>query len=241
MKCIILAAGYATRMYPLTENYPKPLLDIKGKPILEWILDDVDKIDEVDEFIIVTNHRFIGIFEEWKASINYTKLIRLIDDGSTENDNRLGAVKDIALCVENAGINDDILVLAGDNLVDFSFAGFVEFFKEKGKSCIMTHYEESVEKLQRTGVAVLSSDGRLVEMQEKPKEPKSHFAVPPFYIYAKEDLKDLMQGIACGKCSVDSPGGLVKWFCTERDVYAYEMPGKRYDIGNLAIYEEMKC
>ncbi len=144
------------------------------------------------------------------------------------------------MCVESAGIADDILVLAGDNMVDFSFAGFVKFFKEKGKSCIMTHREESIEKLQRTGVALLSDDGRLVEMQEKPQEPKSHFAGLSIYIYAKEDLELLMQGIAQGKCGVDSPGSLTKWFCTERDVYAYEMPGKRYDIGNQEVYERMK-
>lgn len=240
MKCIILAAGYATRMYPLTKNFPKPLLEIKEKPILEWILEDINRIGEIDEIIIVTNHKFIHVFEEWKKGLEYSDKIQLIDDGSTENANRLGAVKDIALCIQRNHIKDDVLVLAGDNLVDFSFRDFVEFFNRKKKSCIMIHREESVEKLRRTGVAVLDKDGRLIEMQEKPEEPASHFAVPPFYIYRGEELGFIMEGIRQGKCRVDSPGSLVKWLCTEREVYACPMNGRRYDIGNPEIYQDMK-
>lgn len=240
MKCIILAAGYATRMYPLTENFPKPLLEIQGKPILEWILEDINRIKEVDEIIIVSNHKFIAVFEEWKKGLAYSDRIQLLDDGSTENENRLGAVRDIALCIERNNIKDDVLVLAGDNLVDFSFQEFVSFFYQKRTSCIMVHREESVEKLRRTGVAVLDGDGRLIEMQEKPENPASHFAVPPFYIYRGEELGFILEGIKQGRCQVDSPGSLIKWLCTEREVYACPMNGRRYDIGNLEIYEQMK-
>lgn len=240
MKCIILAAGYATRMYPLTKNFPKPLLKIGKKPILEWLLDDVHTFPEIDEIGIVTNHRFISVFEQWRTALPYTAQIRLLDDGSTENENRLGAVRDMALCINAMGTNDDYLVLAGDNLVDFSFRGFVEFFYTKRKTCIMTHKEDSVDKLCKTGVAILDGQGRLLEMQEKPAVPASHFAIPPFYVYAQEDIACILHGIETGRCKVDSPGNLIQWMCGEREVYAWPMTGKRYDIGDLQMYEALK-
>lgn len=240
MKCIILAAGYATRMYPLTQNFPKPLLKIGRKPILEWILDDVNSFQQINEIGIVTNDKFISVFEEWKKTIPFADRIRLLNDGSTENENRLGAVKDMAVCMENMGKKNDYLVIAGDNLVDFSFQGFVDFFFHKRKSCIMIHKEDSVEKLCKTGVAVLDNQGRLLKMQEKPDVPASHYAVPPFYVYAQEDIEYILQGIEQGCCKVDAPGNLIQWLCTKREVYAWPMPGRRYDIGDLKTYEVLK-
>ena len=164
MKCIVLAAGYATRLYPLTENFPKPLLDVKGKSILDWLLEDVKSTGMVDEAIIVSNHKFYNIFKDWtdKAdNLSGAMKLTLLDDGSTDNDNRLGAVKDIAFAINKCQLikecnedekNDGVLVLAGDNLLDFSIKGFLDFYKEKRATCIMRHFEPSLEKLQRTGV-----------------------------------------------------------------------------------------
>lgn len=240
MKCILLAAGYATRMYPLTENFPKPLLEIQGKPLLDWLIGDIDNIKEIEEINIVTNHKFIDIFKKWYQKNNYNTRINILDDGSTQNENRIGALRDVALCVDRLKINDDILVLAGDNLVDFSFDSFVDFFKNIGHTCIMTHYEESVEKLRKTGVVELDDVNRVLQMQEKPQNPISNYAVPPFYIYAKKDLEIILDGINNGKCNVDSPGSLIKWLCEKTDIYAYHMKGKRYDVGSLETYYKLK-
>lgn len=241
MKNIIIAAGYATRLYPLTENFPKPLLKIGGSTILGRILNDVDAFPEVEEHIIVTNHKFAYIFEEWAAADckHLTKPVRIIDDGTSTNDTRLGAVKDLLLAINECRIDDDIMVLAADNILDFSFRGFVDFFKEKQTSCIMCHHQPSVEKLQRTGVVVLDEQSRVLNMEEKPKEPKSNWAVPPFYIYRKEDMPLIKDCMNHG-CGFDAPGNLAHYLCEVTDMHAWEMPGGRFDIGSLDTYEEAK-
>ena len=158
MKCIVIAAGYATRLGELTKNFPKPLLKIGENTILGRMLDDIDRIPEIDEHIIITNHKFAGIFEEWaKTNTNPTngtkkwrKPIIIVDDGTETNETRLGAVCDLLYAMEKLHIDDDMLVVAADNLLFFSFQEFVDFAREKGTSCIMCHEQPSIEKLQRT-------------------------------------------------------------------------------------------
>lgn len=239
MKCLVLAAGYATRLYPLTENFPKPLLDVNGKSILDWLLDDVDANVGVDEYIIVSNHKFVEHFEKWIRECSLKHPVQIVDDGSTENDNRLGAVKDIVYAIEQLHIDDDLMVLAGDNVLDFSLGGFAEYFKEKNHTCVMCYHEPELTKLQRTGVASLDENNKILLMEEKPKDPKSNWAVPPFYLYKKEDLQTIQRGIKEG-CDTDAPGSFIAWLCGQCDVYAYEMPGKRYDIGNLESYKAVQ-
>lgn len=240
MKCIILAAGYATRLYPLTENFPKPLLDVQGKSILGWLLEDLETIPRIDEVIVVSNHKFYDHFLSWKSNRNTRSTIKVIDDGSTANGNRLGAVRDIGFAIGKCGIEDDLLVMAGDNLLDFSIKGFIDFFEEKKASCVMRHYEPSMEKLRRTGVATVDENSKILQMQEKPQEPRSSWAVPPFYIYPRSDLKYILEGIASEACGTDAPGSFIAWLCQKTDVYAYPMPGKRYDIGDMAGYKEIQ-
>ncbi len=237
MKCILLCAGYATRMYPLTENYPKPLLDIKGKALIDYLIDDLENNKVIEEYIIVSNHKFINHFNEWKNKRKENIII--LDDGSTNNDNRLGAVKDIWFAIEEANVNDDILVLAGDNLLDFSLKGFIDFSNEKNDNAVMRYYESELARLQRTGVAVIDSNDKILEMAEKPKQPNSNWAIPPFYIFKKECLNEIKIGIDSG-CKTDAPGGFIEWFSKRNEVYAYLMPGKRIDIGNLDIYYKIK-
>ena len=236
MKSIILAAGYATRLYPLTENYPKPLLEIGRNTILGRLLDDIDTIPEVTENIIVTNGKFAPIFEFWAKG---RKNVKVLNDDTYTNETRLGAVKDLILAINKYGIEDDILVLAADNILDFSLKGFVEEFHRKGTSMIMCHHEPEIYKLQRTGVIEVDDDFRVLQMQEKPQEPVSHWAVPPFYIYRKEDLPLVSTGIEAG-CGTDAPGSFIAWLCTQTTVHAWEMPGCRYDIGNLESYNEVQ-
>jgi glucose-1-phosphate thymidylyltransferase len=236
MKCIILAAGYATRLYPLTENYPKPLLDVNGKKILDYLIDDLEKKNYIDEYIVVTNHKFADVFREWSKDNNK---IRIIDDGTTNNDNRLGALIDLKYALGIINNADDVLVIAGDNLLDFSLNDFIDYSKSKGTSCIMTYELDDIEKLKRTGVLELDEDNRVIAMEEKPSHPKSKYACPPFYYYKNEDI-GLLEEALYDECKSDAPGSFISWLCTRTDVYAYPMPGNRYDIGNLESYEEVQ-
>lgn len=239
MKVVVLAAGYATRLYPLTENFPKPLLEVNGKSILDYLIEDLDKNDDVNEHIIISNAKFAHIFEEWAQMSNYTKPITVLNDGTTSNETRLGAVRDILFAIEKCNINEDIFVLAGDNLVDFSLNEFVEFAKGKEGSSVIVNYEESLEELRKCGVMVPDENMRIVSMEEKPQNPKSNWCVGPFYYYRKEDLKWVKQGIDDG-CAVDAPGSFVCYLCEKISVYAWEMPGIRFDIGGFDSYEEVK-
>ena len=238
MKCLFLAAGYATRLYPLTENFPKPLLEVAGKPILDWLIDDLEQTGLVDEYIVISNHKFARIFEEWAA--RHTQLsVKVMDDGTTSNDNRLGAVRDIQFAIEQLHLDDDLLVMAGDNLLDFSLEGFIRYAKAKDATCVMRYFEADEARLHKSGVAEVADDDRLLSMEEKPAQPKSHWCIPAFYYYTKADSRLIKTGIESG-CSTDAPGSFIAWLCGQTDVYAWEMPGKRYDIGNLASYEAVK-
>ena len=237
MKNIVIAAGYATRLGELTKNFPKPLLKIGDNTILGRMLDDIDMIPDIDEHIIITNHKFAHIFEQWKLGTAYQKPITIIDDGTETNDTRLGAVCDLLFAMEKLGIDDDMLVVAADNLLFFSFKEFVDFANEKGTSCIMCHEQPSIEKLQRTGVVVLDENNRVMNMEEKPEHPKSHWAVPPFYIYKKHDL-DLVRHSVENGCGKDAPGNLAHYMVDRTTIHAWPMSAGRFDIGSLDTYYE---
>ena len=265
MKNIVIAAGYATRLGELTKNFPKPLLKIGENTILGRMLDDIDRIPEIDEHIIITNHKFAGIFEEWvKANTNlsndtnkkiseisairvqkensnscskYKKPITVVDDGTETNDTRLGAVCDLLFAMDKLSIDDDLLVVAADNLLFFSFQEFVDFAREKGTSCIMCHEQPSIEKLQRTGVVELDAEMKVLGMEEKPQVPKSHWAVPPFYIYLKKDLDLVRHSVETG-CGKDAPGNLAHYMVEHTTMHAWPMSAGRFDIGSLDTYYE---
>lgn len=234
MKCLILAAGYATRLYPLTENFPKPLLKVGDKAILDWLIDDLEKTSFIDEYIVVTNHKFAHIFKEWAKD---RPKICVIDDGTSTNETRLGAVKDIELGINTRKVDEDLLVMAGDNLLDFSLGGFIRYAQEKGTSCIMRYYESKEERLHKCGVVVIDTDDIILVMEEKPAEPKSHWCCPPFYYFKKDDLKLISKGIAEG-CGIDAPGSFIAWLCSQTVVHAWEMSAARFDIGSLDTYKE---
>lgn len=238
MKCLILAAGYATRLYPLTENFPKPLLTVGEKTILDWLLDDIQAAGVVDEYIVISNHKYARHFEDWAKTIPYP--IRVVDDGTISNETRLGAVKDVQFAIDSLSLDCDMLVIAGDNLLDFSLTWFIQYAVEKQTSCIMRYYEPNEEKLKKCGVIEVDADDQICSMEEKPSEPKSHWCCPPFYYYTREDSKRLADGILSG-CGTDAPGSYIAWLCGVTTVHAMEMPGKRYDIGNLQSYEAVKA
>lgn len=239
MKNIVIAAGYATRLGELTRNFPKPLLQIGQSTILGRMLDDIDRIDDIDEHIIITNHRFAHMFEEWAAEQRYTKPVTVVDDGTSTNETRLGAVCDLLFAMDKLAIDDDLLVVAADNILMFSFQEFVDFAKEKESSCIMCHEQPSIERLQRTGVVVLAEDYRVLNMEEKPLVPKSHWAVPPFYIYLKKDLGLVRHSVENG-CGKDAPGNLAHYMVENTIMHAWPMSAGRFDIGSPDSYEEAK-
>ena len=237
MKNIVIAAGYATRLGELTANFPKPLLQIGDSTILGRMLDDIDAIPEIDEHIIITNHKFAPIFEQWAEAQHYTKPITIVNDGTESNETRLGAVCDLLYAMEKLQIDDDLLVVAADNILFFSFQEFVDFAYAKQTSCIMCHEQPSLEKLQRTGVVVLDEQMRVLNMEEKPQEPKSTWAVPPFYIYLKKDLELVRSSVANG-CGKDAPGNLAHYMVDATTMHAWPMSAGRFDIGSLDTYKE---
>ncbi len=237
MKNIVIAAGYATRLGELTKNFPKPLLKIGDSTILGRMLDDIDRIDDIDEHIIITNHKFAGIFEKWAQEQTYQKKLTIVDDGTTCNENRLGAVSDLLFALDQLHVNEDILVVAADNILFFSFQEFVDFAREKGTSCIMCHRQPELTKLQRTGVVVLDEQNGVLNMDEKPLNPKSEWAVPPFYIYRKADLPLVRHSIENG-CGKDAPGNLAHYMVDHTRMHAWPMSAGRFDIGSLDTYYE---
>ena len=237
MKCLILAAGYATRLYPLTENFPKPLLDVGGKTILDWLVDDIDTAGLVDEYVVISNHKYAHHFDAWAKT--KTMKVTVVDDGTSSNETRLGAVKDIQFAIDKLSLDDDMLVIAGDNVLDFSLTKFVRYAAEKKTSCIMRYFEPSEQKLTKCGVVAVDEEDQIQSMEEKPAQPKSHWCCPPFYYYTKADARLVEKGIASG-CGTDAPGSYIAWLCTQTVVHAMEMPGKRFDVGNLESYNKIK-
>ncbi len=241
MKCVILAAGYATRLYPLTENLPKPLLVVGGKTILDWLVDDLVATTVIDEFIVVSNHKFIGCFEEWKTRKEKIRPYRitLVDDGTCTNEARLGAVRDLQLAVDTLSISDDLLVMAGDNLLSFSLSAFIKFAEQKNAPCVMCYEEMDLKKQQKTAIVTLDNDCLITSFEEKPDAPVGNMAVPPFYMYRHCDVIRISDALNSG-CGYDAPGSFAAWLSKQTQVYAYPMPGKRYDIGDINSYEYVK-
>ena len=163
----------------------------------------------------------------------------MVDDGTESNETRLGAVKDIQFAIEKLGLSDDMLVIAGDNVLDFSLTHFIRYAKEKGASCVMRYFEPDDKKLLKCGVVTVDENDKILKMTEKSPTPETHWCTPPFYYYTKEDAGLVKEGIESG-CGTDAPGSYIAWLCTQTPVHAMEMPGKRYDIGNLESYEQVK-
>ncbi|MGP4038801.1 nucleotidyltransferase family protein [Gracilibacillus sp. D59] len=239
MKCIILAAGYATRLYPLTKNKAKPLLEVAGKPILNHIIEKVEKVDIIDEVYIVTNEKFTPSFQDWSANYQGDKEIIVVNDHTTTNDNRLGAIADIQYVLEQHKIDEDTMILAGDNLFDFELVDFVHFFQEVNADSITTHELDDTDEMKRTGIAEVNEDGLVISFEEKPKKPKSNLAVPPFYLYKAETLSLFKQYLAAGN-NPDAPGNFIPWLIQQKQVYAFRFKGLRYDIGTIESYNKVQ-
>src|SRR5690554_726827 len=240
MKCIILAAGYATRLYPLTKNKPKPLLKVGDKAILEHLLINLGKVKEADRVYIVTNQKFYNHFTNWVRSYTYQKEIKVVNDGTTSNEDRLGAIADLFYVLTQEKIRDDILVMAGDNLFSFELSEFVRFQKKVKADCITCHQWDDIEELKKTGVIEIDDNKKVFSFVEKPAHPKSKLAVPPVYIYKKETIPLLGQYLEEGH-NPDAPGNFIPWLIKKKHVYAYQFAGYRYDIGTIDSYKKVQA
>jgi glucose-1-phosphate thymidylyltransferase len=237
MKALILAAGYATRLYPLTLDRPKPLLKVGSKTITDRIMEKIDRVGDIDEVYIVTNNKFASHFEEWAEASAYKKSIKVINDRTLTNKTRLGAIGDMELVVKEAAVSDDLIVLGGDNLFEFELSSFVDFAKSKGGSAVALLDVKSTDEAKRFGIAALDEDDRVVEFAEKPAEPTSTLAAMCIYYFPKAKLGLLEKYIATGN-NKDQPGHYIKWLSENDKVYGYRFEGKWFDIGNKRLLKK---
>lgn len=236
MKAIVLAAGYATRLYPLTKDRPKPLLEVAGKTILDYITEKMERVEEIDEIIIVTNDKFSVHFEEWAKEAPYSTKLTVVNDGTLTNETRLGAIGDIQYVIDQLNVNDDLMVLAGDNLFNFELTDYVSFYDQVGTNCIATYSESNMDQLRRNGIAELDENHKVIGFEEKPAEPKSTYCVPTLYILKQETLPLIKQYLDEGN-NPDAPGQIIPYLLNHTEVNAYVFESKRYDIGTLESYE----
>lgn len=238
MKAIILAAGYATRLYPLTIDKPKALLPIAGKPILDYIVDEIETIDAVDSLTVVSNDKFFPNFSAWKESRKSRLDITILNDNTTDDTNKLGAVGDIEFAIETLGIDDDILVMAGDNIFTFRLKDYATFYEEKNTDCILAKRIDNINDLKRMGNAVIDETGKVTDMVEKPENPPSNLAVYAAYFYKKETLPMIKKYLSEGG-NPDAPGFFPSWLHKQKDVFAYVFEGECYDIGTPESYKSV--
>jgi glucose-1-phosphate thymidylyltransferase len=228
MKLVLLAAGYATRLQPLTDTIPKPLLPVGGRPILDWIVDNARAVPEIDELHLVTNSRFADRFRSWAGDSG----VIVHDDGTFTNEDRLGAVGDLQLAIERGGIDDDLLVVAGDNLFDYSLGDFVEDWRHRGSAGAVAVYDcGDLELATHYGIVELGVDDRIEYFVEKPDDPPSTLAATATYIYSRAHLPLIRQYLDEGHAP-DQAGSLVAWLYRREPVYGYRFAGDWFDIGN---------
>ena len=238
MKAIILAAGYATRLYPLTKNRPKALLPINNKPIINYITEQINTIEEVDEIYVITNHKFIDTFAGWKNETMSRAKITVLDDGTTSEENRKGAIGDILFVIEKMKIDDELLVIAGDNFFTYPLEKYYNFYKQKNRDCVCVRVWDDKATLKNFGIALLDKEGKVLEIEEKPEQPKSNTVVFASYFYKKDTVPLFKQYLAEGN-NPDAPGNFPAWLYKQKEVYAYTFPRECYDIGTLESYEEV--
>lgn len=238
MKAIILAAGYATRLYPLTLNTPKALLPINQKPIIDYIVEQLNTIDAVDEIYVVTNHKFADHFSQWAKTVKSETPVIVLDDGTTTEENRRGAIGDISFVIDEKKIDDDLMVIAGDNFFTYPLKAYYDFYKEKEKDCVCVKVWEDTASLNQFGIALLDEACKVLDIEEKPEHPKSNTVVFATYMYRKDTVPLFAEYLKQGN-KPDAPGNFPAWLYKKKDVFAYIFDGECYDIGTPESYDEV--
>ncbi len=238
MKALILAAGYATRLYPLTKEKPKPLLSVGKKPIIDYLIQKLDELDGLDTIYIITNQRFYDVFEDWLKGLKSNKQVVLVNDGTTKYEDRLGAIGDIELALRWQRICDDLLVLAGDNIFDLDLKRFVEYARAHPRSFSMGVYDiKDKRKASKYGVVEIDEKGSLKNLREKPKEPASSFIAMGIYYFPKDKLNTILEYLKVAK-EKDAPGHFIHWLLKSQEVMCYTFKGIWYDIGDKGSYRQ---
>jgi glucose-1-phosphate thymidylyltransferase len=233
MKAILLAAGYATRLEPLTKTVAKPLLPLAGRPMVDYIYDRIAEVPDVDAVHLVTNQKFAGAFEEWAKNHQGRLPIHVHSDGTTSNADRLGAIGDLRFTVAKAQLGgEDLLVTAGDNLFDYSLAGYVDYWRKKGEASALAIYQcPDAELVKQYSIVELDREERITSFIEKPKNPSTTLVGTATYIYHRQHVTLLETYLAEGN-SPDQPGNFVAWLHKRVPVYGYRFSGGWFDIGN---------
>ena len=241
MKVLLLNAGYATRLYPLTENMPKSLLPLGKKLIIDYILDSIDSLSDVSEIILISNSKFASMFQDWADSLDRTGKapICVLDDGTNSPDNMRGAIGDIKFAIDEKNIDEDICIMAGDNIFTYDINEMYGFFKQKKYDTLVAINVPEKNQLQKLAVAILDDDGMILDMTEKPEEPKSHWGIYATYFYKRDTIKLIDTYLEEGN-SPDAPGNFPSWLYKKCPVYAYKATGDCIDIGTLENYEKTK-
>lgn len=237
MKCVILCGGYATRLHPLTLDSPKHLLPVKGRPILDYIIDKVEKIEEVDDILISTNNKFFKDFENWKDSRKFSKNVKILNDGTISNEDRLGGLGNLWATICGEKIDDNILVVLGDNFFEFDLNKAVDFFKKVNNRVVGLVDVRDLDEAKKFGVIELK-DKEVVSIEEKPDNPKSSLISTGIYVFPKSDLKEIEKYMKTDK-SKDGPGYLIKYFIESQKVFGLCMEGFWYDIGSMETYKKL--
>lgn len=239
MKCLLLGAGYATRLYPLTRERPKPLLPIGGIPILQRIVEAVNRVPEIDGIYVVTNHRFVSHYYNWLR--DYTlqkqslpKKIEIFDDNTMSPDDRLGAIGDILYVIKNAKVEDDLLVVSGDNLFTFPLSDFIGFARPRGSAVCLKDLK-SKKLVSLYGAVEIDKEARVVDFEEKPPKPTTTLISMGVYFFAKKHL-GLFQQFKDEGHSPDAPGYFLQWFFQKTELYGYVIQGEWFDIGDIDSY-----
>lgn len=236
MEAVILAAGYGTRLKHLTEDTPKPLLKIAGKPIIERIIEHLAELKEIERIHIVTNDKFEKHFLSWLGNFDAKLPVDILNDGTTSNENRLGALGDINYAIKQKSIVNDIIVIAGDNLFDMSLKEVVSIFRKRNHNTIVLHDVKDLELARHYGV-VETDNNIVVNFEEKPLSPKSTLISTGIYLFPKKTINLIEKYIAQGN-NPDKTGSFIEWLHKRENVYAYVTEKRWYDIGSLEQLEK---
>ena len=239
MQVLILAAGYATRLYPLTQNTPKPLLPIKGKPLIDYLLDKVEPIKELSSVVVVTNDKFYSHFEKWAGGYrNFKAKIRIVNDQTQSNEDRLGSIGDVDFVLRKGLITDDLLVLGGDNLFEEKLDGFGQWARQRSPAAVVGVFDiKDKKEAAKFGVVSVDPRGKIISFEEKPQNPQSTLIGMCLYFFPKPTLPRVSQYLQESRTS-DTTGDYIQWLSQTEDVYGFTFHGKWYDIGSLEAYRE---
>jgi glucose-1-phosphate thymidylyltransferase len=239
MKAIILCAGYATRLYPLTKDQPKPLLEIAGKPIAEHIIRKIEEIDDINEIFIITNNKFSGHFERWTENFESKKKLTVVNDQTMSNEDRLGSLGDIQFVIKEKNVDDDILVVAGDNLFEFSLKEINELFKKTNQTVVALYDVKDKELAKQYGIVTIDNNNKMIGFVEKPEQPPSTLSSTGIYFYPKEIIPLLMDYGEHGE-NTDKAGNFLADLYKQHDIYCYVSKKTWLDIGSKQQLEEAR-